>query len=328
MRMSQRRTLGVAAAVVSLSLLLGCQPAPLQETKAFQQAFTAVDGAGQPLLDDLAIAERLQGQKIAIDSAMQVAKGKPPSAGYENCNFAWKRIDPTKPANEKNGYINGLCATTAAFYSKIGDPPQTGVFRDALALIGKFAQALLALADGTSAAAASAQVQQLAKNAADLAGTVSTLTGAGAALGPAVTALSSALSPLINNVAGAASAEQERRVILEAQAKVPALIKALHDAAPAMFNPLISRISEQIEHEDHPQATEGARIEEYRTLVSDYMRLLDRLNDAWSQLVAAAKQPSNPTNLSTLAMTSGQIAADAATVRQSLTALRTGLSVK
>jgi len=144
----------------------------------------------------------LQRQSIAIASAKRVAKGQPPITvkGRENCNYAWVKIDNT------SGFINGLCADDAPYYSKIGDPPQTEIFRKALALIGDLANALLALADGTSAAAATAQVQQVVQNISNFAGTLSAATGVGAAIGPAVTGLASALSPLIKDAAGAASA--------------------------------------------------------------------------------------------------------------------------
>jgi len=113
-------------------------------------------------------------------------------------------------------------------------------------------------------------------------------------------------------------------VILDAQTKVSALIKALHDAAPAMFNPLIEQIVEQ----EHPQSADAGRITAYQGLLFDYMRLLDKLNGAWNQLVVAARQPSNPASLTALAVASGQIAADAATVRQSLSTLRLGTGAK
>ena len=235
--------------------------------------------------------------------------GKPPLPGRTG-DCAKQRWTATGPGT---GFISGLCPDDAPYNSKIGDPPQTGTFRTTMALIGQLASALLALADGTSTAAATAQVQQVVQNIIGFAGTLAAATGVGAAIGPAATGLAAALSPLIKDVAVVASAEQERQVILDAGPQVSALIKALHGAVPRMFNPLIEQIRQQIEHEDHPSASEVTRIEAYRGLLSDYMRLLDRLDDAWKQLVVAAKQPSNPASLSALAATSGQVAADAAT---------------
>ena len=303
------------ACVIALG---GCSPAPLQETKNFQQAFTAVDTVGQPLLDDLAIAERKQGQDIAVQSAKRVTDRKLPLPGHESCAARWFKID------RSTGFIDSLCPVDVAYFSQIGDPPKTQTFRKALALMGQFAQALVALADGTSAALVSAQVQQLAQNAASLAG----LTGEGAGVGAAVTGLATALKPLIDRAAGAASAAQERQVILDAQPKIATLIKALHDAAPAVFATLIEQSREQIELEDHPQPAEATRPRTYLRLVSEYMSLLDQLGQAWDLLVVAARQPSTPTSLAALAVASGQVTADAAEVRQSLAVLRSGVATK
>jgi hypothetical protein len=316
------RSLARIAAIGFIGAVSACATAPLQETKTFQLAFVAVDTVGQPLLDDLATAQRLEVQQLAIASAKRIAAGKPSLRLKIDCNFRWQTIDRT------SGFITGFCGPDAPYYSKIGDPPKTAEFRKALALIGEFAQALTALADGTSAAAASAQAQQLARNFGSFAETLAGATGVGSAIAPAVNEIATALSPLVNQFANIASADQERRVVVEAQPKVTALIKALHDGAPSLFGTLIQQIANQIELEDRPQPAEAARIDGYRLVISDYMRLLDRLNDAWNQLVIASKQPSNPTSLATLTVSSGQLAADAATVRQSLTALRFGAAPK
>ncbi len=244
----------------------------------------------------------------------------PPLPGRQDCNFRWEAI------NHHSGFIAGICADDAPYVSTIGDPPQTEIFRRSLSLLGEYAAALTSLADGTTAAAASAQVQQLAQNASSFANDLAGITGAGSAIAPAISAIAKALSPLVEKAAGAASARQERQIVLDTQTNVSDLIKALRASAPAMFNPLIEQIRDQIEHEDSPQPAEVVRVETYRVLVSDYMRLLDRLNEAWNHLVVAAEQPSNPTNLAALATASGQIAADAAVIRKSLATLRVGVS--
>ena len=48
----------------------GCATvAPIDEARLFSRAFNSVDGASQPLLDDLSLAERRQGQDNAIFKA-------------------------------------------------------------------------------------------------------------------------------------------------------------------------------------------------------------------------------------------------------------------
>jgi lysozyme family protein len=52
-----------------VTLCAGCSVAPVEETRSFSKAFAAVDGASQPLLDDLASAERRQGRENAEKKA-------------------------------------------------------------------------------------------------------------------------------------------------------------------------------------------------------------------------------------------------------------------
>jgi hypothetical protein len=52
--------------LAAMLLLAGCASAPVQQIKYFSQAFNTVNTLGQPLLDDLALAERTQGQQIAV----------------------------------------------------------------------------------------------------------------------------------------------------------------------------------------------------------------------------------------------------------------------
>ena len=108
-----------------IALMVGlaeCATAPLQETKQFQQAFNAVDSVGQPLLDDLAIAERERGQRQAIANAKKVASQGPPQ-GSNSCDAPWHKITPT------TGFIDGFCISQAPYISKIGDPPDTRTFQ-------------------------------------------------------------------------------------------------------------------------------------------------------------------------------------------------------
>jgi hypothetical protein len=306
-----------SALLVLLCVLAACVTPPVQETKQFQQAFTAVDSVGQPVLDDLAIAERLQGQEVAVARAKRVANNV--AASTKDCSPAWRKIVGN------SGYIAGFCTADAGYYSKIGDPPQTLAFRRSLALIGQFAQALTALSDGTSAAAASAQVQQLAQDAGSLAALVGgSVSGVGAAIGPAVNEIAAALSPLVNRVAIVASTQQERDVVIAAAPKIGTLIIALENAAPAMFNTLTEQAQKQIELSDQPRSSDAAAIEAYRIVLSDYVVLLGRLDAAWNQLVTVVRQPPNAVSLGALTQTSTQIVADAAIVRQSLARLRRG----
>ena len=298
--------------LLGVALLAGCARAPVQETRQFRQAFVAVDSIGQPLLDDLAVAERLLGRASAAAEARRIARGQGYTARQAACPAAWV---PLK-ASADGGYIGGFCVADAPFFSQIGDPPRTQAFRRALAFIASFAQALAALSDGTSAAAATGQVEQLAVDASRLA--------AGAALASAsvIPGIAQALAPAITQIAQVASIDQQRRVLLDAEPKVAALIDELAQSAPGLFNSLSDVIQSQIENGAVKADAGLARIAIYRGTVSDYVVLLGRLGAAWAQLVGAVKAPSSEANLAAITQNSAQIVADAAAVRQSLGQLR------
>jgi hypothetical protein len=83
-------------------LCTGCSVAPIEETRSFSKAFAAVDGASQPLLDDLALAERRQGRenaeiKAKKDNYQGACKG-----------IIWAKVDAT------SGYIEGFCVEKGA----------------------------------------------------------------------------------------------------------------------------------------------------------------------------------------------------------------------
>ena len=79
-----------------VTLCTGCSVAPIEETRSFSKAFGAVDGASQPLLDDLASAERRQGRENAEIKAKKDA--------YQGAckGIIWSRVDAT------SGYIEGF----------------------------------------------------------------------------------------------------------------------------------------------------------------------------------------------------------------------------
>ena len=63
-------SISVVMAAAAVLVLQGCAaPAPVDQIKYFSQAFASVNTLGQPLLDDLAIAERRQGREIAVRRA-------------------------------------------------------------------------------------------------------------------------------------------------------------------------------------------------------------------------------------------------------------------
>jgi hypothetical protein len=80
-------------------LCTGCATmAPVDETRLFSKAFTAVDGASQPLLDDLAAAERRQGR----DNAKTKAEKNKYTGDCQGILWA------------ESGFIEGFCVADAS----------------------------------------------------------------------------------------------------------------------------------------------------------------------------------------------------------------------
>jgi hypothetical protein len=308
--------------VALLGSLAACDPGPVAETKQFERATTAVNSAGQPLLDDMALAERARGKDLAIDDARNRRQGQ---AAEGVCSPPWK---PAAPDTPRSGVIDGFCPATAWVFSASSDPPDTKVFRSALTFLTEFAHALSELADGTNAAAATAQLQTLVNNAAGLAGGV----GANAEVVSTITkAFTSLLGPVVKQLAQAASVAQERQVIGQAAPNISKFIGQMRDASGPMFKTIVEQDMNRyggpgVSSQENTQI--AARIENYRKLMAAYVVLLDNLGDAWTQLASAAQSPTNGASLAALAQSSAQVEAGAIAIRQSLSELRLGQSQK
>jgi hypothetical protein len=290
--------------VFLVGALTACTTAPVQETKYFSQALTAANSAGQPLLDDLATAERQQGQQRAV----RAAKAGTACAGSPAA--PWQIVG-------NGGFIRGFCVTDAAYFSELTEPPATAQFRGALQVIQQYADALSDLAEGQSAAATRADVQTLAQNVAGLLSIAS----------PVVSGALNELKPLLDQAVQAASADEERRLIKQGAPIVGKLIDSLRQATPAIFNTLIEEPAVRLTTVDLGQPTSSSadlnRIENYRHIIADYVVLLGKLGKAWEMLVAAVNQP-DTISLADLAASSAQLNADADAIRHSLAALRRG----
>src|SRR3954464_13389918 len=91
----------LAGAALAL-LLSACATAPVDQIKYFSQAFNSVNTLGQPLLDDLGVAERKQGQGVAETRARKVKRDGSAFAG--DCPYPW--FD----ASGNPGVIAGFCS--------------------------------------------------------------------------------------------------------------------------------------------------------------------------------------------------------------------------
>jgi hypothetical protein len=291
---------------------------PLAEVQLVSKSFENLQSASQPLLDDLALAEREQGKRVADKLAHERAEDGP------------RDNDPCPAVVMTGGEAEGIptvqrgfCARDSYYYSEIGDPPATRAFRRALAAVGDYTELLLILAEGRNLAVAQAQLQSVAGNlgsAIEAAG----VAGAGAIAQSTL----GALQPLIDLAAKDANAEELRRVVREEAPKVRALLAALRDAAPAVFNTLSEEAFRRFDAaEDNAELAQvqRQRIEGYRVAVSNYVVLLDDYESLLADLIAAYERGRRATTLASLAERSADLSARADAWRRTLAALRTGL---
>ena len=212
----------------ALTLLLSaCTTAPVEQIKYFSQAFNTVNTVGQPLLDELAIAERLQGRQIAV----RRAKGET-QQGVKDCP---PEALPWFPAADSNqGIIRGFCLPDAAYFSMLTDPPATAAMRGALSVIERYAEILSTLAENRNTDSALAEIDALSKSVSGLVA-VTGLASTISPIGPALIAL----RPVLEHAAQQGNAREAKRLILDGAPKVTDLIAALRNAIPPMFKTLI-----------------------------------------------------------------------------------------
>lgn len=301
-----RGRLVVAAALV----LAGCAttPAPVEQIKYFSQAFVAVNAIGQPLLDDLALAERALGRRAAQRRAAAApVEGGPPCSSRD---APWV----VSPFDATLGFIDGFCLEDVGYFAELGDPRATAELRGGLRVIERYAEVLSALAEGRNVEQALGEINALQQEVSGLLA----LTGTQAALGPAL----AALHPLLEDAARQANAAEARRLILDGAPIVSELIKALREAVPAMFKVLVAGPRRALD----VAATSRAAVEQVearRQVVSRYVVLLDRLQEAWDATVAAAHHPGGA-RLADLVARTAAIRADAEAVRRGMALLRSG----
>jgi hypothetical protein len=299
---------GAATLAMALS---ACATAPVDQIKYFSQAFNTVNTVGQPLLDDLAVAERNRAQQIAARRAQGLS-----TVGAEQCS---KDDVPWQTAAGGKGFIRGFCLSDAGYFSELGDPPATAALRGGLLVIERYADVLLVLAEGRNVEDAIGQVDALGKN-------VSGLLAAVGATAPPISAALSALKPLLEGAARQANATEAKRLILEGAPTVTRLIGALRQSAPEIFNALTDAPIARVLILDQPAAVtaEISRVEAYRVAVANYVVLLGKLQAAWDLTVAAASAPPSNGRLASLVQQTSELKADAEAARRVFAVLRAG----
>jgi hypothetical protein len=291
---------------LTLTILTSCAVAPVQEVRLFNSAFITFNEASQPLFDDLAIAERRQGQNVAEANAKD-------SAFLGECSgILWAKV----------GFIDGYCTNDASYYSEIGDPPTTRRIRDGIRLIGRYSEVLLTLAEGRNLDETSAQIQNLGGNIAAL-----IAMGAGPGGGAGFSGALAALDPIIRDAAQRKNIEEMNRLVLAGAPHVTKLVMSLRDGAPAVFNTLIFQSVKGVTSTDalkNPVIAKNHldRISTYRIVVSNYVVLLGELQNTFDELVTAVRQPKNTASVAFVAEKSARLAVHADAWRRVYSTLR------
>lgn len=188
----------------------------------------------------------------------------------------------------------------AAYFATIGEPPNTATFRHSLNVVTAYANLLVSLAEAKDVASTKSHMVEISSSIGAIAG----LAGVEAAVG--------ALSPIIDHALRASSIAEARRLVLEGAPLIEALLAALKNATPEIFNALIYFDRQ----EPLPNQEQAANLAIQRTKVANFVILLDRLAATFRLLVQGIEHPYGRLTLSELATETALLRADVEAARK------------
>jgi hypothetical protein len=301
---------------------------PVEQVKSFSAAFKSANDAGQPLLDDLSVAERSQGKTNAEARAgratLEVAT--PPVSSNESSTIGCPETKARwRDAGSGMGFIQGYCVADAPYFAALGDPPATRGFRGGLTVLGKYVDVLTFLAEGGNVEELHAQLQDLSSNIGQL---LAIVPGAAMA-GPAINGALTQLKPLIDAAAKQSNAQEIRRLVIEGSPAAKQLIQKRKEATPEIFDTLTAAAADEAtgrQARNNPAIVkpEIERIEAYRATVSNFVVLLDGLETALDKLVIVVESPDESASVQTLADETVNLRLYADAVRKAFATLRQG----
>lgn len=331
--------------IVTIVACAGCATnVPVAEVRLVGKAFQDLSAASALLLDDLSVAERAQGKVVADVRAKSNSRAAAAeiSGGGDVRYVVLSAVSPNEADAERTvgnrceaiGLLtvstvsvqNGFCVSDSYYYSELADPPATATFRRSLAAVDSYTNVLLILAEGRNIEAAQAEVQSLAGNV----GGVLEIAGATGA-GTAMQGVVGALQPLLDLAAKQSNAKELARNVRDVSPKVVVVIEQLRLAAPELFNTLAEHALANLRTAKLTQdinvkvvRIDAARIEAYRTAVSNYVVLLDQYERLLDRLVDSYDTTGKGVTLSGLVQQSAQLSAQADAWRRTYSALRMG----
>jgi hypothetical protein len=202
----------------------------------------------------------------------------------------------------------------APYYVDAGDPPVTGAIRQALVGLKAYNDALTGLASGESS---DAMVNRIGTIVGNLTGALGSLGAAsilpglagGAALGEQMNGTISSVLPLFKTIAGLAARENFRRRLIATHPKMEALLKALREGTPAMFE-LFKRSYVQRGSLDGTlgiSAENAKAMEADRKMLAGWVILMDKSLEAMNAATLAAMRGASSTDLAALSEASVQL---------------------
>lgn len=194
------------------------------------------------------------------------------------------------------------------FYSSLREPPSAFKLRAALKIIADYADLEQSLVEGRGVAESRAKIQEIAT-------AVSAIAQA-----PGIAVAVGALSPIIDRLLLASSVWEARSIVAEGATAIKDMTRSLRSAAPAIFTMIVWNVRTRNVSEI-PKARQKAVL--YRQAVSDFIVLLDRIDETFDLLQYAYARPSDAVSLANLAKSTGALSADVKAFRQTWTTLRT-----
>ncbi len=308
----------VVGMLINTFLLAGCATVPAQEIQHFKESLAAVNTVQQPLLDELAIAERAQGVRVAESRA---ARPGTATSGAKACTDN-TNITPQWRGDAVVGIANHMCISDAIYFVADVDPPATAIFRRSLRVIDDFASLVLDLSEGKDAANATAGALALASEVDAL----SALAKTGL---PMIAPPLAALAPALEYIARARSKQEALQRILDNAANISTLIGALRNAVPAQFNTLAFEDLNIIGSSINPTTSDAdkqvnlllrqqalQRVERTRAQLAASVVLLNQLQADWDVTVRAARNPN--VSIAETAARAAEVRATAEAVRKNL----------
>jgi hypothetical protein len=278
--------------VVALGLLMlggACAQLPKPELQAYSAAFEATRSAAEPMLADYAVAER--------DLRLGVMEGDP--------DRHFDSFFPTFRPEDK------------AALSTVGLPPGAEALDRSFTAIKAYNDTLVALAENRNIDEARGQVGIIIDN---LGGIAPPLAAAAPTIKPVADLVITALKPAIE----ADNRAQFRRIVLDGEPQVQALIDTLRDYTPTQYSITTTALRKKARLDPPPPDRDEvvARINSWHKAFADYVALLDAMKERLSELRAAVENPRSVPLLERAATGSAELRSYADALRLSLAQVR------